>query len=1239
MATLNFTVPTLPSNKPVAVLLPKDSRSVVNSLVKLDGSHSYDPDGFSLTYSWSFSEVPIGSGVGLHGFTQVNPGDNSIVRFAPDVPGHYRVSLTVSNGTYTSDPTYTEIDIVLIEVPHGDGFVPDASFIWNYLSDFWNLVEGKDRLESFWSAAIQLVSSELLKLYQADYNKSIRDAQSLFQRKWVEIRSKIDLYSKYDLKFVLTDDAAGLSGDTTYSGSPKPDLVNQLTVPTSEYDFSNLGGGELLTVNKNYSAFLRSSTSGTSSTFYGDSFSFPEGKTSLPWRISSSIKSSDLDFEDLGVEEGDLLEVEITRTDIGLSTRIKLSVTGASSYRAGAVFNSEPLIDGIAAGGFTDDMILQMAEDLKVDGVTQTSSSLSYSGDALEVKNVLTSLKFKREYYHKELSQFDEINVGPFSVTIKPVKLIRNSRVKIDSDIVSIPTLQEYIKQPTIVEDGGKVYQLSEGKLTELDHLPRATFENLDYVVDSGTDVQVSINTTASSNIVNIPYGDLLDRSIKEGDTLYIPAGQNRGSYTITEIVDPSNLKTSSPMKEAENFVRATIIRKHAGAYVRFVNGINTTKLPSPDSWWAELVFVDNSKNIEANFGRLVGVRLDDLVAQEVELPYSAVVSGLMYALSRGPTSDNLKLGAHILLGLPFATKQGIVKQIDPVFRKDAAGVPKFGRIVIEETRPSGEKTGRTSIYLYPLGAQILNPTTGEYEAQDPDLSGLAINPDTGKEYEVGDFVKQFAPLSKGVELGDYKSNPEWFSTSETASRFHTFKLKANFDMFGTSEIALAKDFANKVKPHHTKMFVLAQKMAADIITIDDVFSGGVLKTYLFDTGASSFPAAVNSTYQGSTFVKNGIMYQAVVRGNDLVSTQGSSILESQSYTPIGPDRLYESNFPLINFNTVPGLLQILDGPNKGWYEITASNDTYFTLAGNSSTKTLSTYSGQSYIAYSPLINPIFTTTCSVVNGSTTVTISEGSYNSGVSPGDRVQLYSPGYVSRYYRVVSISPWSASKTMEVTPAIQDATGSYTLIVTRDQIRTKYVQALDPISQPFTATGGIANPWTALTSSHGAVYDVEKGDILKTASESYQILDVDGTNGQVYLNPPLNGAFVTAAAGIQKPAPIMSSTPITTSTSEKIIPDKITIIFRSYSLGTPRNDLLTTAGSNVVTTVSLEDFTLLGVKAGDFLVIEQGADSSIDYGYGYGIIPIAEVTNTQLKLTRNLTATNASPGIPFGIMRMV
>jgi hypothetical protein len=83
--------PVAPVNLPPLANAGTDKSVHLGAPVILDGSKSSDPDGDSLTYSWSFAPKPGGSNATLSNPTTMNPS------FTPDVLGDYVVQLVVTD--------------------------------------------------------------------------------------------------------------------------------------------------------------------------------------------------------------------------------------------------------------------------------------------------------------------------------------------------------------------------------------------------------------------------------------------------------------------------------------------------------------------------------------------------------------------------------------------------------------------------------------------------------------------------------------------------------------------------------------------------------------------------------------------------------------------------------------------------------------------------------------------------------------------------------------------------------------------------------------------------------------------------------------------------------------------------------------------------------------------------------------------------------------------------------------
>jgi len=90
-------------NQPPVADAGRDQTVSVSQLVTLDGSASTDPEGESLSYSWSFVARPAGSTAALTGATSVRP------TFSPDRQGDYVLQLSVHDGALNSAPATVQI--------------------------------------------------------------------------------------------------------------------------------------------------------------------------------------------------------------------------------------------------------------------------------------------------------------------------------------------------------------------------------------------------------------------------------------------------------------------------------------------------------------------------------------------------------------------------------------------------------------------------------------------------------------------------------------------------------------------------------------------------------------------------------------------------------------------------------------------------------------------------------------------------------------------------------------------------------------------------------------------------------------------------------------------------------------------------------------------------------------------------------------------------------------------------
>jgi len=832
------------------------------SILRLDGSASFDPEGANLLYRWRLTEAPATSiysiaghdgrsyPVDLSGFTDkfyspelgalldpvvvgdvlvigtdvrsitavgVEVGgpqsgqyflqfassnvpdnlasvqfkvlrqrgiylpDEVVATFLPDVAGFYRFDLIVSDGLLPSAPSVVVINVLEAILPRG--VVPDVSFIFGLMSDFWGLVEDTDRIETLWSGISQVVSGELLSLWQHDYAKSLRDVQRQFTRKWLH----------YDL--LLPE--------------PIPELTKVRFIPLSVES-------NLFTTFSSFASYpATTSTLTIRAVIRTEPFTIKVGVgtvtsnlDTLCARISGALKQVDQRF---------------TVDAVGVS------LTGSGCVRITAPFAFEIVGSTFPQIGGTDLFVLDSAAQQPhgTSGADPTEDQVLGAGVGLG-----TNLyRIERAVPLLGIGENDVLCLDgvAYRIATASTNISDTTDLILKDPLPSSPSrtwkITSYVTSELLDFWNGLVApgDVVSMELAESNVAAPSTALYYDLYKTTVTGMCEAAPSMLPIDLSSLPIdAAALDHAVRLAKVLrrtYVPI-----SPLVLDVPTLSAKIVVATQVDEEAVLRRNIdyfiepVRSGTG--IRFVSGLGGgpdvwEALDPPDRCWAEFTYLDNRPVIEQNFGIPVEFTLDKLADLDVELDYLSAVRGLWYAYFNGPTLYNLRVGTQILLGLPFAEEAGTIVEIRTDFS------PTLGRILIQDTK----NTVLVRSYTYPR------------------ILGLETNPTTKVDYVVGDTVVQFAPLVEGAVVTDYIKDPQWFQGLlnqgylREVDKYFRFLVSVDSAAFNLSAFLAVRDFILKMKPVYTYPLVVVISGADrdDEITVDDTVTAKV-KLNLFDS-------------------------------------------------------------------------------------------------------------------------------------------------------------------------------------------------------------------------------------------------------------------------------------------------------------------------------------------------------------------------------------------------------------------
>lgn len=834
--------------------------------------------------------------------------------------------------------------------------------------------------------------------------------------------------------------------------------------------------------------------------------------SNLSWRIAGTLYSDEHDFAELGVSPGDVMWVEVTRPDIGRSAFVPCQIFGAVGNKLAFDIGTFDLDGTEAEGSLSEDEIFSMARDLQVPQVLYNvvTGDQEISLSAKGVADRFNSLAFRRENFNIPVTADVRIDFKFFSVGVRSAYLVRNSKILVDDDLVSVPCLFDYIVPAEVGEnsDGDVVVVGKDNTQTVVPRAPLVLLENREYVLDAEDEISgKNLATNGTSSTFVIAGGDLVDRGVVAGDQVSLIRGPLRGAYVIQNVVNSEVLRVvdefGAPVTDSLSDLEYEITRVATGRYLRLLPGLFTPSSPAADTFWAETSFFDNSDYIEDNFGVLVGVtrdQLDEFGTSQVS--YKGVVQGLMYAWANGPTVANAAVGAHLLLGLPVTEVSGIIISIDETF---GVGV---GRIIIEDVDSQGNRTGLSRIYFF-------TPSTNNLDA----FAGLAINQETNVPYREGDYIDAFQPISRAVLLSDYVNDPEWWQHSGTELRkFHTWQAQVDADVIDSRDLPLVQTFLEGIRPIYTEHeLVLVQYLTDDVEFSDTLTFDADLS--LYDDPAFSLESThMIDNYNGGSLMLRlhdlgSFASRTLFEGYDLVSTAGSDVLTSvrggftDPLTYINPS--FPGAFTALGENLVRSgdVLFIWHGPNIGRFEV-------YEVVDDNSFKIRELGAGPSTLpamppqTFDPTVemaaatqrfyierldqNPLVTgTTLDTTSASDEVVDSSGNFRfNGIAPDDTLVI-DAGADRGVYTVIRVD--DDNETLQLDRALSATAAGVSYYIDREAIRT------NPL---LSRTDGVTLAASPLLSTATAGLDllrIRLGDQINVAAGvdpaiTVQVIDV-------------------------------------------------------------------------------------------------------------------------------------------------
>lgn len=719
---------------------------------------------------------------------------DAVGAFLGDATSLYDVELVVNDGVRDSLPVAALLNVYETNVPLG--LTPDLSFIWNYLSDFWGAVDGREKAETYWSAVAQMCTDELMKLWQYGYSKSLLDIQRTFQRRWLNFDPWYE-ETNYDEDPAVIENAVDAAG---YSDSPSPSGPDADAARVYVLN-SALGTGDTITENTPSvgTATLDDSVGAFASWMVGGSITI-SGASALgnngTFQITAVNSSTQLEFSNPSA-------VTVTEPFTYLSTNVPFGTSDAHYLVLDGVAYKIVRVNG--ANLVTSSALPTTARPgnwmirPSVTSRTSNFSSLGVTAGDMAVFEIrdedgaLDDISAFVWGVRGKVLIFDDTNLSGYlasdTYTVRFRGVLRRSAIAVDDLVLSMPRLQEVIAPSRVEGAPAPLLENRDFRVEEVTTVEDETINSIQ-MLDSWFSQQLRgfSGYTDSSN-----HRYFYDASVDFEDTFGVDADLrdyvlelDGVKYRLYQVVSATQIELMDESLDVNLTGQKWWIRRIDDP---------------PNHLWAEITHLDNRPTIDDNFGRLISFTLDDLEERTDNLDYLSAVQGLWYYVWGPKTPFHTRIGSQIILGLPFAEVDGYIIDIQSPFDDTR------DRILIQDL----DNDAIVRSYTFPSAV------------------GVATNPDTGLPFSLGERVQQFAPLSGGVVVSDYLSDHEWYEPYIASGDFyapqrvHTWGILINSDVFDLTNILFLVDYLRRYKPSYSDPFFVVTKALNNAFEVGDL--------------------------------------------------------------------------------------------------------------------------------------------------------------------------------------------------------------------------------------------------------------------------------------------------------------------------------------------------------------------------------------------------------------------------------